>query len=592
MPTWRGNTYRFTVTAANATAGATYTNNGQTFTVTDTITAGTVLYAFGTGAPLASGTLTLATGTGDATITFSANTAPNTAWGTATNWLENAVPTGTTDAIFDANSRDCTMGANRSCRDLTFTAYPNTLTVATFTLTVNRNITLQSDISSRISGTTGTLQTGNVGGTITSNGGTWPLNFSMGTTGLTFTLADNFTVSGSTSLIGSTYNSNSFFANGNFSTSGGTAISGTTNFFMTGTGTLTTAGGASCNLEITSTAVVTVSGNIVTNRRFVISPSATVNSLSTANLTVVGSAGTTTVDISGRTVQDFTTNTGTGTYSILNSFTCRNFSLIQATYNGPTAPSTATITITGDYFSAILNGTNGTLDLVMTAAATGTGTITTGANITALPLTLNAGANTIAMAGTVNIRTGAVFTRTSGNMNPGTSTVQLPGGVTSATINNIIFNNLTVVTSTTTTITQNVANTINGTLTCQSGFTTVFAGTAGWTAATFSTVATGATTITLQAAVEYRVTSALTLQGSSISTLQLTLQSSSGSVRAIFTLDNGATQSVYFVRAIRIDSGNAQTIWDVPGNISPLLTDTINWNPGTRPAPIAYSFIG
>ncbi len=68
---WDG-TYGFTVTSANANAGATYTNNGQTFTVVTTIAASTILSTTGTGVPAASGTLTKATGTGDATITFSA----------------------------------------------------------------------------------------------------------------------------------------------------------------------------------------------------------------------------------------------------------------------------------------------------------------------------------------------------------------------------------------------------------------------------------------------------------------------------------------------------------------------------------------
>lgn len=69
-----GIAYLFTVSSANATAGATYTNNGVTFTVLNTIAASTVLFATapaGTG-PLASGTLTKASGTGDATVTFSA----------------------------------------------------------------------------------------------------------------------------------------------------------------------------------------------------------------------------------------------------------------------------------------------------------------------------------------------------------------------------------------------------------------------------------------------------------------------------------------------------------------------------------------
>ena len=70
------NTTAFTVTSANATAGATYTNNGQTFTVQGTIAAGTTLTTTGTGAPTTSGTLTKASGTGDATIAFSAFTGP------------------------------------------------------------------------------------------------------------------------------------------------------------------------------------------------------------------------------------------------------------------------------------------------------------------------------------------------------------------------------------------------------------------------------------------------------------------------------------------------------------------------------------
>ncbi len=68
--------YTFTTSAANATSGATYTNNGQTFTVVGTITGGTTLIASGTGAPASSGTLTKVTGTGDATITFSAVSHP------------------------------------------------------------------------------------------------------------------------------------------------------------------------------------------------------------------------------------------------------------------------------------------------------------------------------------------------------------------------------------------------------------------------------------------------------------------------------------------------------------------------------------
>jgi hypothetical protein len=67
--------YVFTVTSANATAGAIYTStNGQSFTVLNTITAGTTLTCSGTGEPGTFGTLTLEYGTGDATITYSSDT--------------------------------------------------------------------------------------------------------------------------------------------------------------------------------------------------------------------------------------------------------------------------------------------------------------------------------------------------------------------------------------------------------------------------------------------------------------------------------------------------------------------------------------
>lgn len=68
--------YTFTITTPTIapTAGAQYTNNGVTFTVVSC--AGTVLIAHGSGAPLASGTLTKTSGVGDATLTFSAFSNP------------------------------------------------------------------------------------------------------------------------------------------------------------------------------------------------------------------------------------------------------------------------------------------------------------------------------------------------------------------------------------------------------------------------------------------------------------------------------------------------------------------------------------
>lgn len=81
------NLYVFTVSGitTDPTAGAVYTNNGQTFTVVSASLTGvagarlgTVTCTF-TGVPASSGTLTKSSGTGDATIAFSASTAADAA---------------------------------------------------------------------------------------------------------------------------------------------------------------------------------------------------------------------------------------------------------------------------------------------------------------------------------------------------------------------------------------------------------------------------------------------------------------------------------------------------------------------------------
>lgn len=69
--------YIFTVEAANATLGDTYTASNKTFTVTDTIVGATTLETTGPGMPAETGTLTLVSGSGDASIVYTAVAAPH-----------------------------------------------------------------------------------------------------------------------------------------------------------------------------------------------------------------------------------------------------------------------------------------------------------------------------------------------------------------------------------------------------------------------------------------------------------------------------------------------------------------------------------
>lgn len=68
--------YWFFIATGNATAAATYTNNAVTFTVVGTVAGAKLVQMTGSGAPAVSGTLTKASGTGDATLTFYAVRAP------------------------------------------------------------------------------------------------------------------------------------------------------------------------------------------------------------------------------------------------------------------------------------------------------------------------------------------------------------------------------------------------------------------------------------------------------------------------------------------------------------------------------------
>jgi hypothetical protein len=69
-------TYWFFIATGSATAGATYTNNGVTFTVKATVASAVRISLSGNGAPTVSGTLTKTGGTGDTTLTFYAMRAP------------------------------------------------------------------------------------------------------------------------------------------------------------------------------------------------------------------------------------------------------------------------------------------------------------------------------------------------------------------------------------------------------------------------------------------------------------------------------------------------------------------------------------
>ena len=352
--TWRGDTYRFTVTSATAAAGDTYTNNGQTFTVTDAITAGTVLYCFGTGAPTVSGNLVRTSGAGTNPIVFSAVTAPNTNWGTATNWLENAIPTSADDAIFNANSKNCTTSTTaRVCLTINTTGYLGTLEIGSSTagtLTVSGNVTIGNSVG-HITGSAFLIM-----------GTTATLNVATGVTlpNLQFNSASTITLSRTTNIT-------------NLSKAGATTttinpVSGTMSIIITNGSIQGSAGNLLINTNITvsinGTSTYSYSANIQIN--LVLASGATLTLLSVMTF-AAGSVGNI-FNVSAGTFSPSTFNVnpppGNGTLSInmgSNSF----YDLINATGTTSIVTMLSNINVLRDFGVSSTSPFNGAFDITV-----------------------------------------------------------------------------------------------------------------------------------------------------------------------------------------------------------------------------------
>jgi hypothetical protein len=121
---------------------------------------------------------------------------------------------------------------------------------------------------------------------------------------------------------------------------------------------------------------------------------------------------------------------------------------------------------------------------------------------------------------------------------------------------------------------------------------TTFAGTDGWTCNNLICTATPPITITLQDSVTYTTTTSAQLT-SGTNASRITMVSSSATVRAIWTLQNGASQSLTYVNGTRIDSSLGQRVYTFGGTISttPVGAETLNWSLLVAPGTVAYTFV-
>jgi len=187
-------------------------------------------------------------------------------WGDTANWSDTSggtggfsVPTNVDDVFFDANSGNCTVNASaRTAKTLDFTGYTNTITMSN-TVTVSGNVTLGAGMG--IAGASALIV--DETSTLTSNGKTWSAPFTFSGTSKTFTLGDNWAISGQVNLSGTTattINSNTLTSSGNLTSTTSAITSGTTNISLTGgTWSNSSTGALRNNLTFTS-GTITVSG--------------------------------------------------------------------------------------------------------------------------------------------------------------------------------------------------------------------------------------------------------------------------------------------------------------------------------------------
>jgi hypothetical protein len=225
------------------------------------------------------------------------------------------------------------------------------------------------------------------------------------------------------------------------------------------------------------------------------------------------------------------------------------------------------------------------------ATQTGTSTITLGGNTPAtysilifnqnVDINKTAGGSVL-LGNTYGLTySGGTFNYTAGSINPGTSTMTLG----TSTVNGMSWYNLAV--PGVSTITSNTANTISNNLTLGLTGNVTFTGSAGWTCANLICSTTGRT-ITLansSSGASYRTTTNAQLTSTAAS--PITMTSNNALIQSIWTLDNGAQQSLIYVSGTRIDSSQGQTIW----SFGAALNGTTNWATGSRPGTSAYTFV-
>lgn len=292
---------------------------------------------------------------------------------------------------------------------------------------------------------------------------------------------------------------------------------------------------------ITHNAALTVAGNVTFATGYTIAGTSALVISAASTITSGGKTWPNAVTFSNNN-----TKTLVGNWTISGSLTNTGTTVLNWTTNE---------TLSAGGLSSSSGGISGTAGIILTG-----GTWSGGQAIQ----------NNMSIAGNVTVSGGVAYntgtlTYTSGTVTTTGSTLTVAAATTLNT-NGISWNNVTFSTVNLT-YTINSLLTVTGTLTISpSNGTYTIAGTAGFTAGTFSCAFTGATTVTLQNSITYTITTAFNCFSSRIGTIPV-FASNDGTLKAILTLQQGATCNV-LANFTRIDAGAGRSINTFNGTVT------------------------
>lgn len=542
-------------------------------------------------------------------------------WSTGGNWSGGTAPTtgGVDDIIFDGaflltGNKNCTLNVAFTALSINFTGYTGQFTFAQNLS--SGNTTLGPSTSYVASGgnpTTYTFTTRNANLTFTANGKILPTNLSISLSGAsTLTFAGNADFGGNLSTSATAHNIK--------------AATGTTIDLRIG-GNITLSA-----VVVNTTDHVTIKG-YGTSKTYTSSLSATNircnfisgSSYTSANNSGLSGASFLTVESGGQFNAVSTHSFSNNNTTTLSGFNSSNNSDFFGYTAGTLVLSTDTviksfiqiqslsITITSSGSSKLL------LEGNFTSIGTGATSIdklefsgTTASNVTAtsaLNLQIKEFIINKTGGGSVNFNSNGIFTlfvpssasysftHTNGIVTQNsTSIVRFYCNNAAATMTysqtNMSFRYLELAGGTLNLNSQLIATTLR--LSTISNMVVTSSTTFGFNVEALQVLNTsGATrTVTLKSAVIYNTTAVL-IMISTASTAPITLNASTAGVKAIFNLDNSASQTVEYVNATDIDSSGTlgvipfskQLIYSLAG----VITTTFNWSTGNQPPPIAIT---